>query len=71
MRQTLAFSPFGLNTMEEGLDGRETDPFRSNALLPMKSQEFCSFRAHFQIVHATASVNGQSVDLLKNGWLKQ
>ncbi|HEL5579506.1 TPA: hypothetical protein ACXIGC_001218 [Stenotrophomonas maltophilia] len=71
MRQTLAFSPFGLNTMEEGLDGRETDPFRSSALLPMKSQEFCSFRAHFQIVHATASVNGQSVDLLKNGWLKQ
>ncbi len=69
-RRTLAFSPLGLNTMKEGLDGREADPFRSSVLLPLEAEEFCAFRPDFRIESATATVNGEPVDLLKRGLLE-
>lgn len=63
-RRTLAFSPFGMNTMNEDLDGREGNSFSSSTLVPMKTEAFCRFQADFKISEATALVNGRNVDLL-------
>ncbi len=66
-QRTLAFSPFGMNTMNEGLDGRAWDSFSSSTLLPMKTQEFCEFQADYRITKATALVNGRQADLIAEG----
>ncbi len=70
-RRTLAFSPFGLNTMNEDLDGREGDSFSSSTLVPMTTKEFCEFRPDFKIKYAIATVNGRNTDLLADGILKR
>ena len=70
-QRTLAFSPFGMNTMNEGLDGRAWDSFSSSTLLPMKTQEFCDFLADYRITEATALVNGRQADLVAEGMFKK
>lgn len=68
-QRTLAFSPFGMNTMNEGLDGRTWDSFSSSTLVPMKIQEFCEFQADYKVTEATALVNGRQADLIAEGML--
>lgn len=70
-RHTLAFSPFGMNTMNEDLDGREGNSFSSSTLVPMKTDEFCRFESDYKITEATALVNGRKADLLAEGMLKK
>lgn len=70
-QRTLAFSPFGMNTMNEDLTGREGDSFSSSTLVPMKTDEFCRFQADYQIKEATAIVNGKPMDLVAAGILKK
>ncbi|CAB3886591.1 hypothetical protein LMG26689_03763 [Achromobacter animicus] len=70
-QRTLAFSPFGMNTMNEGLDGRAWDSFSSSTLLPMKTPEFCDFQADYRITEATALVNGRQADLVAEGMFKK
>ncbi|WP_312430137.1 tetratricopeptide repeat protein [Achromobacter sp.] len=62
-QRTLAFSPFGMNTMNEGLDGRAWDSFSSSTLVPMKTKEFCEFQADYRITEAKALINGRNADL--------
>lgn len=70
-RRTLAFSPFGLNTMNEDLDGREGDSFSSSTLVPMTTKESCEFRKDYTIKYAIGTVNGRNTDLLADGILKR
>lgn len=68
---TLAFAPFGMNTMNETLYGREYSSFRSAELVPQKTKDFCQpGDVTFQIDSATARINGQEKDLLATGIIK-
>ncbi|MBG6247457.1 MULTISPECIES: hypothetical protein [Symbiopectobacterium] len=68
---TLAFAPFGMNTMNESLHGREYSSFRSATLVPQKTNDFCKpGDVTFQIDSATARINGQEKELLATGIIK-
>lgn len=68
---TLAFAPFGMNTMNETLHGQEYSSFRSATLVPQKTKDFChTGDVTFQIDSATARINGQDKELLTTGIIK-
>ncbi len=67
--ETLAFRPFGLNTMSEDVDGQENDPFSSDALLRMKTKALCDASLDFSVRSASARINGQEIDVLAHGLL--
>ncbi len=70
-KYTLAFAPFGMNTMNENLSGREYSSFRSSTLLAQQTHDFCQRGdVTFQINAATARINGQEKDLLAAGVIK-
>ncbi|WMD22984.1 tetratricopeptide repeat protein [Achromobacter seleniivolatilans] len=70
-QRILAFSPFGLNTMDEDMNGREYNSFTSSTLVQMQTKEFCDFGPNYKILAATAAIHGHNVDLLAEGILKQ
>lgn len=63
-KYTLAFAPFGMNTMNESLNGREYSSFRSSTLVPQQTTDFCQNDFTLHIDSATARINGQEKDLL-------
>lgn len=70
-KYTLAFEPFGMNTLNESLHGQEYSSFRSAALVAQKTKDFCQRGdVTFQIDSATARINGQEKELLAAGIIK-
>ena len=70
-KYTLAFEPFGMNTLNESLNGQEYSSFRSAALVAQKTKDFCQRGdVTFQIDSATARINGQEKELLTAGIIK-
>ncbi|KHS77317.1 tetratricopeptide repeat protein [Pectobacterium brasiliense] len=70
--QTLAFPPFGLNSFNAGMIGEKFIFSQKSALLPQYKPDFCQFSdLEFQVISATATINGEEVDVLKAGILKQ
>jgi len=71
MKRTLAFSPFGTNTMNQDLNPYSNNSFRSTALLLMENNDFCQYDdVNFLIKSATAYVQSKEIDLLSTGLLK-
>jgi TPR repeat protein len=62
--QTLAFAPFGSNSLNVNRQGREYSSFRSPARQTIQQAEFCSVQS-FEATAATATYNGKEVDMLK------
>lgn len=69
LAQVLAFPAFGLNTFNIDSNNRESNSFEETILLPIYQSEFCQHDLTWQINAATATVNGQEMDLLKTGVL--
>ncbi|MEI7221386.1 SEL1-like repeat protein [Pectobacterium carotovorum] len=70
--QTLAFPPFGLSSLDAGMMGEKFIFSQESALLPQYQSDFCQFHdVEYQVIAATATINGEEVDVLKAGILKQ
>ncbi|WP_261847661.1 sel1 repeat family protein [Pectobacterium araliae] len=70
--QTLAFPPFGLSSLDAGMIGEKFIFSQASALLPQYKPDFCPFSdLEYQVTSATATINGEEVDVLKAGILKQ
>ncbi|MCG8710638.1 sel1 repeat family protein [Brenneria sp. 4F2] len=60
----LTFAPFGMNTMNESLNGQEYSSFRSSTRVAEQNPAFCQSDFTIHIDSATARINGQEKDLL-------
>ncbi|WP_174872413.1 SEL1-like repeat protein [Pectobacterium polaris] len=70
--QTLAFPVFGANSLDAETIGEQYIVSRKSTLIPMYQSGFCQFSdLKFQAISATATINGEEVDVLKAGILKQ
>ncbi|MDX6915770.1 tetratricopeptide repeat protein [Pectobacterium carotovorum] len=70
--QTLAFPVFGANSLDAETIGEQYIVSRKSTLIPIYQSGFCQFSdLKFQVTSATATINGEEVDVLKAGILKQ
>lgn len=69
LAQVLAFPVIGLNTFGISSHPDFDNSFQETILLPIYQSEFCQHDLTWQINSATATVNGQEMDVLKAGIL--